>query len=192
MASCWLGVLDSSDPAIKKRLLLKGTLIENPQSTRTQTNNWPLVEKSLPKKTSRLGEHFFFIHSDLPGFLDSLKRSFRKWKSMVGWKMKLGPSSAAMLVSNLRYCWWKKPQTITWDVSNLANNGINYSSSSGDCRISEPSTVCSMISSWMEPKKRWFVIIEFFSFSKSLLQVNHVGLLLLRGMPIVVGDHIRI
>ena len=25
MASCWLGVLDSSDPRIKKRFLLKGT-----------------------------------------------------------------------------------------------------------------------------------------------------------------------
>ena len=30
MASCWLGALDSSDPPIRKRLLLKGTLIENP------------------------------------------------------------------------------------------------------------------------------------------------------------------
>ena len=24
------------------------------------------------------------------------------------------------------YCWWKKSQTTTWDVSNLVNNGINY------------------------------------------------------------------
>ena len=39
MASFWLGVLDSSDPAIKKRLLLKGTLMKNPQTTGTQTNN---------------------------------------------------------------------------------------------------------------------------------------------------------
>ena len=44
------------------------------------------------------------------------------------------------------YCWRKKSQTTTWDVSNPEKDGINYISTGG-CRISEPSTV----SSWNFP-----------------------------------------
>ena len=73
------------------------------------------------------------------------KKSFMKVGSGWVW-IKVSPiwNDAQVVETNhkLKYCWWfRNPAITTWDVKNAVNNGMNDHLSSGDRRISEPSTV---------------------------------------------------
>ena len=66
----------------------------------------------------------------LPGYLKGWMFRWRQGvKKLVSKMIRLMIQKSFAPVAT--YCWWKKSQTTTWDVSNFGNTGLNYLSLNG-------------------------------------------------------------